>query len=236
MVWRWLWTCPWFVVLDLSFVSLQHPRARCARCWRRSRVGCLADDLFTKIQNADVSDTYIEVVGRVVNSSTVQMLACINLGSDLGAQPYFSSPLQTVMISLRYEAREWYGRADTWSTVLRQDVPLSTKCSHCIMGKRLIHVYWTFFAFGRQHWQNPFSPFFQYTRLLLLGRDNKILSTLHHILLVTSPLITSHLRSTLRWYLNDLGDCMYDVFSHQILEGPATLKNQWFLVSAVLFY
>ncbi|KJA25649.1 hypothetical protein HYPSUDRAFT_134608 [Hypholoma sublateritium FD-334 SS-4] len=33
--------------------------------------------------NADVLDTFIEVVGRVINPTTVQMLACVNLGSDL---------------------------------------------------------------------------------------------------------------------------------------------------------
>ncbi|KAF8960304.1 replication factor A protein 3 [Flammula alnicola] len=33
--------------------------------------------------NADITDTYIEVIGRVTDSTTVQMLACVNLGSDL---------------------------------------------------------------------------------------------------------------------------------------------------------
>jgi hypothetical protein len=36
------------------------------------------------LQNADVSDTYIEVIGRVTNSTTVQMHVCISMGSDLG--------------------------------------------------------------------------------------------------------------------------------------------------------
>ncbi|KAF8183111.1 replication factor A protein 3 [Pholiota molesta] len=33
--------------------------------------------------NADVSDTYIEVIGRVTNPTTVQMHVCISMGSDL---------------------------------------------------------------------------------------------------------------------------------------------------------
>ncbi|KAF5310963.1 hypothetical protein D9619_007948 [Psilocybe cf. subviscida] len=33
--------------------------------------------------NADVRDTYIEIIGKVVNPTTISMLACINLGSEL---------------------------------------------------------------------------------------------------------------------------------------------------------
>ncbi|KAJ3505991.1 hypothetical protein NLJ89_g7120 [Agrocybe chaxingu] len=35
------------------------------------------------LPNTDISETYIEVLGRVKDASTVQMLACINLGPNL---------------------------------------------------------------------------------------------------------------------------------------------------------
>jgi hypothetical protein len=31
-----------------------------------------------------MSDTYVEVIGNVVDASTIKMMACINLGSELG--------------------------------------------------------------------------------------------------------------------------------------------------------
>lgn len=31
-----------------------------------------------------MADTYVEVIGNVVDETTVKMMACINLGSDLG--------------------------------------------------------------------------------------------------------------------------------------------------------
>jgi replication factor A3 len=34
-----------------------------------------------------MSDTYVEVVGNVVDATTIKMLGCINLGSDLGEFP-----------------------------------------------------------------------------------------------------------------------------------------------------
>ncbi|CAA7264300.1 unnamed protein product [Cyclocybe aegerita] len=35
------------------------------------------------LPNTDISETYIEVVGRVQDASTIQMHACINLGANL---------------------------------------------------------------------------------------------------------------------------------------------------------
>lgn len=35
-------------------------------------------------QTANIVDSYVEVVGRVMDATTVQMLVCINLGDDLG--------------------------------------------------------------------------------------------------------------------------------------------------------
>jgi replication factor A3 len=35
-------------------------------------------------QDANMADTYVEVIGNVIDASTVKMMACINLGSDVG--------------------------------------------------------------------------------------------------------------------------------------------------------
>jgi replication factor A3 len=43
------------------------------------------------VQSEDIESTYFEVVGRVIDPTTVHMLACVNLGSDLGMPPPVSS-------------------------------------------------------------------------------------------------------------------------------------------------
>ncbi|KII84267.1 hypothetical protein PLICRDRAFT_701850 [Plicaturopsis crispa FD-325 SS-3] len=37
-------------------------------------------------RDAHMTDTYVEVIGTVLDESTVKMMACINLGSDLDMQ------------------------------------------------------------------------------------------------------------------------------------------------------
>jgi replication factor A3 len=32
----------------------------------------------------DVTDTFVEIIGTVVNASTIKLMACINMGSKLG--------------------------------------------------------------------------------------------------------------------------------------------------------
>ncbi|KAF9051784.1 replication factor A protein 3 [Panaeolus papilionaceus] len=39
--------------------------------------------IVTNTANADHSDAYVEVIGRVQNATTIQMHACINMGEDL---------------------------------------------------------------------------------------------------------------------------------------------------------
>lgn len=45
-------------------------------------------------------DSYIEVIGRVIDANTVQMFACINLGDDLGKFHPPSLSLFTVRASI----------------------------------------------------------------------------------------------------------------------------------------
>lgn len=52
-------------------------------------------------------DSYVEVVGRVVDATTVNMLACINLGDDLGE--YLPSWFTIHFLMLQF----CYGRHET---------------------------------------------------------------------------------------------------------------------------
>ncbi|PPQ73487.1 hypothetical protein CVT24_007816 [Panaeolus cyanescens] len=39
--------------------------------------------IVTNIANADIENSFVEVVGKVTNSTTIHMHACINMGNDL---------------------------------------------------------------------------------------------------------------------------------------------------------
>jgi len=42
-------------------------------------------------QPHDVTATFVEIVGTVVDASTIKLLTCINMGSQLGGLPISSS-------------------------------------------------------------------------------------------------------------------------------------------------
>jgi hypothetical protein len=44
----------------------------------------------------DVTATFVEIVGTVVDASTIKLLTCINMGSTLGGSPPFLFPLRGI--------------------------------------------------------------------------------------------------------------------------------------------
>ena len=50
-----------------------------------------------------MADTYVEVVGSVVNDTTIKMLSCVNLGPELGASHSLFNYLELTILRLRLE-------------------------------------------------------------------------------------------------------------------------------------
>jgi hypothetical protein len=52
---------------------------------------CICICLLQPPQAHDVTATFVEIVGTVVDATTMKLLTCINLGSQLGGGPYLST-------------------------------------------------------------------------------------------------------------------------------------------------
>jgi hypothetical protein len=56
----------------------------------------------------DVTATYVEIVGTVVDQSTIKLLTCINFGSQLGGD-LISFPPHDIIIDPKCPSRLGYG-------------------------------------------------------------------------------------------------------------------------------
>ena len=67
-------------------------------------------------------DTYVEVIGSVVDISTIKMMAVVNLGPELGARLSPNAGVRPHPKPCRHETRQRDRGTHPRSAVLRQDV------------------------------------------------------------------------------------------------------------------
>lgn len=84
-----------------------------------------AHKLMNLQQDVNIEDGYIEVIGNVLDATTIKMLSFTILGPDLGVLPALYGCERDLTNSYRYETRERYDRPHPRSSILHQNVYLN---------------------------------------------------------------------------------------------------------------